>query len=419
MLASSPKVPQFRSPLTLRILCGSVLATTVAASASSIPAAAGPSSGSDGVTAVRSARDETGVAATGKHPRRGAAKTQADALPGTRDLAVWPFSSSSIWNMPIGSSARYRALNMSAPGVGYAVDEAFVTLSRSAPLVPVVERSYWWPWRDGSTVTGTITAESVRLPFSYTIAAPPSRSYPNRPMAAINSKGKIREFQYVVRPSSGSPLSIFEGLRAEYSLDGDGLAPTGQVGSHGGSGMLGLGGALRAGELGSSQPIRHALALTMNMRKWGAKRGNGINNGYRWPAIAADGYFSAATGYGSLGTGRGIGMGSLVAIPRSVNLGALGFETLQGAKLAWTHQNYGAYVVDDSYDPGDFDVHRLNVESGVLTEFPAIDTGYTTNTPFGRDMNKIFTRLAAVENNSPSTIGGGGAPLQPLAPVGR
>ena len=58
----------------------------------------------------------------------------------------------------------------------------------------------------------------------------------------------------------------------------------------------------------------------------------------------------------------------------------LHFETRAGAKLAWTHQNYGAYVVDDSLDPGDWDVHRLNVEAGVLRELPALDT-YPGTTP--------------------------------------
>ena len=61
-------------------------------------------------------------------------------------------------------------------------------------------------------------------------------------------------------------------------------------------------------------------------------------------------------------------------------------------------------------------MHRLNVEASVLKEYPAIDTYPGTNTPFGRDMNKIFTRLALVDDNGPGNVGGAGSRRQPMAP---
>lgn len=76
-------------------------------------------------------------------------------------------------------------------------------------------------------------------------------------------------------------------LRATYDLKGDGLA-TGPIGTHGGSGMTAIGGTIRYGELSGSTHIRHTLALTMNMKKWGTKQGGNITNGYRWPAISAE-----------------------------------------------------------------------------------------------------------------------------------
>jgi hypothetical protein len=72
--------------------------------------------------------------------------------------------------------------------------------------------------------------------------------------------------------------------------------------------------------------------------------------------------------------------------------------------------------VDNSRDPGNWDVHRLNVEAAASRELPWLDTYPGVDTPFGRDMVKIFTRLAVVDNNSPSSVGGGGTPRQPLAP---
>ena len=41
-------------------------------------------------------------------------------------------------------------------------------------------------------------------------------------------------------------------------------------------------------------------------------------------------------------------MGSLLAIPISVDINALGLETTPGRMLAWTLQNYGAYVADNT-----------------------------------------------------------------------
>lgn len=345
------------------------------------------------------------------------------AAAGSRNRYAWPFAATSIWNMPIGSGAAYTRLGLTAPTTAYGTDEVYVALDPTAPLRPLVDRGYWWPWNSGTTVTGTSTGISVRVPDAWVIAPPRSGDYPNRASAALQADGTVREWQYTVRPAAGSPISMFEAPRAGYPLTGNGLQGA-QVGAHGGSAMIGLGGVVRSGELTGTQPIRHALAVTMNMRKWGTKQGGAITDGHRWPATAADSYYGqtgTASGYGTITAGggqskAGLGMGSLLALPADVDLDALGLETAAGKKLAWTHQNYGAYVVDDSQDPGAWDVHRINVEAAVLDEYPALDTYPGTGTPFGRDMNKIFTRLAVVDNNTAETIGGGGTPRQPLAP---
>ena len=73
------------------------------------------------------------------------------------------------------------------------------------------------------------------------------------------------------------------------------------------------------------------------------------------------------------------------------------------------------YLVDDTA------VNRFTIcgESGVREQFQAA-YGYDFNavrgTPFYKDMLLIARALAVVINNSPSSIGGGGVPLQPLAP---
>lgn len=346
----------------------------------------------------------------------------AGATAGTRDPMLWPFAADSIWNMPIGSGAVYLPLNMTAPNDGFGTDEVYLQFVPDTPLRPLVDRGYWWPWTSGTSVPGTSTGVSVRVPDAWVLPPPAPDEQPNRASAALlTDNATAQEWQYTVRPAAGSNISMFQSPRATFSLTGSGQS--GSVGSHGGSGLTCIGGTIRAGELTGPDPIRHALAVTMNMAKWGTKQGGNITNGYRWPALSADAYWNSTStptpkGYGTLsGTSRdGLGMGSLVAVPANVDLGSLGFETGPGAKLAWTYQNYGAYVVDDSVDPGAFDLHRLNVEEAALSEY-ALDTWPSPSaTPIGRDLSKIFTRLAVVDNNGPSSIGGGGAPLQPLAP---
>jgi hypothetical protein len=113
-------------------------------------------------------------------------------------------------------------------------------------------------------------------------------------------------------------------------------------------------------------------------------------------------------------------MGALLAIPASKAITTLGLETEPAKQLAWTLQNYGAYIVDDTYAPGFF----LNAEVGpagsVITQFKndygfAIEQKVQGNTPWMRDMQRLSKALFVVNNNSPTQIGGGGTPRQPLA----
>jgi hypothetical protein len=114
-------------------------------------------------------------------------------------------------------------------------------------------------------------------------------------------------------------------------------------------------------------------------------------------------------------------MGALLAIPYATSIASLNLETDVAKQLAWTLQNYGAYVDDDIGVPG----FTLDAESGPAgdkrIEFKA-DWGFemldkvVNNTPWRRDMQKLVQALYVVNNNTPTTIGGGGTPRQPLAP---
>jgi hypothetical protein len=112
-------------------------------------------------------------------------------------------------------------------------------------------------------------------------------------------------------------------------------------------------------------------------------------------------------------------MGALVALPPFINLDSLQFETIPGRILAQAFRDYGAYIVDDTA----WDVYAIVTEWGpegrVADEFEK-KWGFsmkqsTKETPWSRDMDRIFMNLHIVVNNSPESIGGGGKPGVPMA----
>ncbi len=116
-------------------------------------------------------------------------------------------------------------------------------------------------------------------------------------------------------------------------------------------------------------------------------------------------------------------MGALLAIPQNLNLSSLGLKTQAGQELAWTLQNYGGYVVNDSARS----VFTIRTEEGSNSftsqfqsewGFPFETTG-VSGSGWADDIMAIISHLAVVTNNSSNSIGGGGTPLQPLAaPLG-
>jgi len=114
-------------------------------------------------------------------------------------------------------------------------------------------------------------------------------------------------------------------------------------------------------------------------------------------------------------------MGALLALPAHYNLDSLEFETEPGRIMAEAFQNYGAYVVDDTY----WDVYAIITEWGPDGRFAdqfENDWGFSIkpsskDTPWAKDMDRIFLNLHVVDNNSAGAKGGGGMPLMPLAPA--
>ncbi len=360
--------------------------------------------------------------ATTRHLQANAA-TQAGA---TRNPLQAPFASDSIWNMPIGSGAQYVHARLPAvPGneswaMMPQLDEEIIVLEPDAPMTPVRLSDAAWSGKDRCEPTGGFLLE-VPMPADFVI--PNSKG--NNSAAFLAPDGRtLLQAQPLTRCRAGGVATALVQFKP-VDLYGDG-----RHGAHGGSGLSAIGGSLRLGELRpGGPPPRHALKLDLYGKDVFYQCQNQANC-FRWPAYKAD---SGAVGRYGIGHGNinsnplrknpppfAMRMGALLAIPAKQDLATLGLETKVGQMLAWTLQNYGAYVVDDAGGPS----VAISAEKGPRGSFRQQfrqDWGFDfeqrvrNNTPWMRDMQRLIQALHVVDNNSPATIGGGGTPLQPLA----
>jgi len=355
---------------------------------------------------------------------------------GTRNAMQWPFTASSIWNMPIGSGANYLASGLhftttpNSTEYWYDMpqsDHERIVLTPTAPLTTVYLSSVGWSGGDRCAATGGVFFQAP-IPSGYVV---PNSTYNNGAAVLLADGVDIVQTQPFTKCSGYSYATT---MQVPYSLaiwqynlkTGDG-----RLGAHGGSDLSTLGGTIRLGELRPGTQMRHALKVNVySAQDLGLCTGN-FGACFMWPAATADGYAAnSGGGYGSAtsNTNTAMKMGALLAIPASVNLSNIGLQSVPGKMLAWTLQNYGAYIVDSRSGPG-FD---FSIEDGAAgskaDEFQA-DYGYpfdgrlgymtlgTAQAQWVSDIRLIIDYLRVVSNNSPTSVGGGGTPLQPLAPA--
>jgi hypothetical protein len=293
----------------------------------------------------------------------------ASAAAATHDLFLWPFSSTSPWNTPVGSGVQF------APA----------TDARNRDLLAVrdvnINARYY-----SQTVYQARSSDPVRTvtdasgPTTYRV---PDRATPARgsdaDMNVIDpSKQWVDECWRARRHRSGDWTC---GYHVRNDLSGSGVSNGVRA-----AGVSAIGGLIRRWELNSGQ-IHHALALAVPRRR--------EKVGWVWPANYED--------RDSAGTYRGhIRMGSLFAIPRSVDVTGLGLSS-DGLVLARALQHYGAYAVEST--------------DSVIAFYaePSAD-GDQSLTQMSQDASTIRNQLRVVTNNSATSIGGGGTYPQKLRP---
>ena len=336
---------------------------------------------------------------------------------GGRDPLKQPFSTGSIWNMPIGSGAIYLPANLPTnPGRNIwakmpGIDDEHIVLKPTAPLTKINASNAAWSGRNRCAATGGLLLQ-VPMPSNYIVPNSTSNSSSSFLLADGRS---IVQTQPLARCTAGGPGTALVKF-ASVDLYGPGI-----TGAHGGSGLSAIGGSIRVGELrpGSTGP-RHVLKLAVYAKE-SLYKCSSRSNCFRWPAVTSDSYAVGNYGVNNPNSHPSMKMGSLLAIPPATNLNALGLETVPARQLAWTLQNYGAYIVDDTYAPGFFLNAEVGPDGSVPAQFKA-DYGFEMeqkvqgNTAWMRDIQRLAKALHVVTNNGPSSIGGGGTPRQPLAP---
>jgi hypothetical protein len=360
---------------------------------------------------VDAPKDKDGVAAESSP-----LDAQSEGSSPSRNALAQPFASTSIWNMPIGSGATYVTAGIKvASGTTLEADDDVIVLTPTAPATQIFTNTADWdPTMSRCPVEGALLF-SAPMPASFVVPDPMAQT-PNSGLAILLADSRtIKQTQPFARCTAAEAATSHY-VFSDVDLYGDGIP-----GAHGGSNLSAIGGTLRIGELRpKGAPPHHALKLELYAAQ------NYYNDGkqadcYRWPASNCDGYFDTSGSslkYG--GTNPSLGPGSLLALPVSTTLASLGLTTEPAQMLAWTLQNYGAYLVDDTA----WSAVAICVENGAEGSFESqfqsdygfsIDTAGTSGS-FAEDMAKVVAALDVVANNTASTIGGGGTPLQPLAP---
>ena len=252
----------------------------------------------------------------------------------TRDPLLQPFSSESIWNMPLHNNAVYVDAQVPAPtGWGVGRDDIHIISTPNEPMVDVYELgSNYWTNRCGNTSTVKFSAP---IPSSYTYY----NSSHNNIFSIFLNNTTVMETQPMQYCSSSNRWTT-KWTSGFIDISGDGT----DWGLHGGTHLVGLGGSIRVHEMVPGGEIKHALAMNLFLGEYGYASDSEADGkkGYRWPAHNADSYVDSQYN----GSVPSFQAGSLIALLPTFNVNAL--RTEPARIIAKALQDYGAYVSDDT-----------------------------------------------------------------------
>jgi protocatechuate 3,4-dioxygenase beta subunit len=339
-----------------------------------------------------------------------------------RNPLLQPFTSTSIWNRPIGSDAQYLPANL-IPASLFTLrsDQHVIVMTPSAPLTPIVENTAG-PLGDQNQrcdISGALVVNAP-IPADFEVLSTDQ----NDPLTAVAADGHtLIQGEPFALCTAGGPgtIDFYDTKNIDGDINGDGLQ-----GWDGGSHLSALGGAIRLGELVPGGIIDHALQIDVDAPN--LFQGTAATC-FVWPATRCDKY--GPTSYG--GTNPNLAMGALLALPPTLDLNTLGLDQ-PGMILAKAFQDYGAYIANDADRSVNNIVTELSPSGSVAGVYDAagnlVDPGqFQTDwgVPFdtvgvngtdkwSQDIETIFAHLQIVTKNAAGWTSGGGTPLASFAP---
>lgn len=364
------------------------------------------------------------VQANRRDPVRPITAAIRDSFPTVRSPTAWPFTWSSIWNMPIGSDAKLVPAPLDKVN-SFGADENVLILQPTAPTISVHDNA-------GGSATGATPCAATTgaqrglftapVPFTFTttdagaadaITALAPAKRPNGAVAILSKNARtLLQAQPFVRCSTGQATA-----QHVFPID-DLVSGSGQRGAHRATQMSSLGGTLRVNDLRPGSTIRHALQIEVDPARLVAPAPGAVPP-YRWPALPS----TAPTDVTPTGTNAALKLGALLALPPSYRIDTLKSEP--GRIIARALQEYGSYLID--YSRGT-DV-ALTTEWGPAgrtsedflqdygTSFAATSDACTKNCDWRDDIVAILGALTVVDDNGPTSVGGRGRRRVPCAPA--
>ncbi len=323
-----------------------------------------------------------------------------------RDPFEWPFADTSIWNMPVGSGARFVDAGIaSRTAEDFAVHHSVVILTPGEESMSV--HSFPGGWNDDRCRKGEILGQ---FPIPEDFLVPYTGENTADPVAVMEPDHRTLAQGRPFHRCAGNDYATSKyWSTTEVDLYGSGIQ-----GAHAGSGLSAIGGTIRLGEF-TKGIIPHALKIVMSgATYYHYDSVSDTTPGYRWPAVQADA--DAQVKYG--GANPAFCPGALLALRPDFDTALC--TTVPGRILARALMKYGGYIVDDArrdafglsleWSPGG----RVEEEFRQLYGFDMEQQ--SAGHPWTKDLEAILTRLFIIDNNSPDSIGGGGIPLTDPAP---
>lgn len=302
---------------------------------------------------------------------------------------VQPFAQDAPFNMPIASTATYEASTdektawISSRGASGTINYTYwsIAIAQAATSDPLVTVK--------STIDGSVLASGIRIPASF---QPPGCVAPCSPdgNSVIVQPDGYTAYEFY-KLSKASDTEWLAKVRYQQDMRGSGITQGVRA-----AGISTANGLIRKTEI-TNGIVPHALAISIPEAGLKlaptATDGQVSGNGKAvWPARLQDNQIVGVLEYSGP-----IPMGTLFAIPPSVNVETLGLSGA-GLYVARAAQRYGVYITD---------------RSSSIALYAESTTSHTDATSIKNAWQlQILPRLRRVTNNTSTNVGGGS--LSPL-----